>query len=310
MLKNDIILFLNNNLNIVMSGELIAKNLGVSRMSISKNIKVLKEEGFDINIIANKGYVLKTKIDILNEDIMKSIMRHDIDIYIFDTIDSTNTYAKNHLCDNNKTSLVVSDFQSAGRGRFNKEFYSPRGTGIYMSLVVPVNKSFEAIKHLTCAVSVVVAKVVESFGSDKVGIKWVNDLYVNDKKFCGILTEATTNLETATVNSVVIGIGINLNTIDFPSSIKATSLNIEATRNELIANIVNGILELNNYEDTMQSYIERSILTNCEITYTYNNITNTGIVKCINDDGNLVVNTVDGEVILHSGEVSIGSNNI
>lgn len=310
MLKNEIIKFLNSNIDTVVSGEVIAKTLDVSRMSISKNIKALKEEGCDISTVANKGYVLKNKIDLLDESIIKKLIDQDVNTYIFDVIDSTNTYAKNHLCDNNLTSLVVSDFQTSGRGRFNKEFYSPKGTGIYMSLVIPVNKSFEEIKHLTCAVSVIVAEVVESFGSSSVGIKWVNDLFIGDKKFCGILTEATTNLETATVNSVVVGIGINVTTIDFPSEINATSLNINVSRNEIIAEIVNKLLVLSNYELCMDSYIKRSILTNKEISFTYNNEVLNGVVKCINIDGNLVVNTINGEIILHSGEVSIGSNNI
>ena len=310
MLKNEIIELLNKNIDIILSGEAIAKKLGVSRMAVSKNIKNLKEEGYDIDIIANKGYMTKNKIDVLNAKIMTTLIKEQIDIYEFEEIDSTNTYAKNNLCDSGKLSLVVSDEQSAGRGRFNKKFYSPKGTGIYMSLVVPVNKPFEAIKHLTCAVSVVVAKTFEELGSEDVGIKWVNDLFIGDRKVCGILTEATTDLETHNVQNVVIGIGINTTTIEFPTDVNATALNIEVSRNEIISGIVNNFLNLNSYEECMLEYQKRSILDGKTINFLHNNEPLSGVVKNVNNDGNLVVDTNSGELILYSGEVSIGSNKL
>lgn len=310
MLKKGIIALLNNNVNTILSGEVIAKELGVSRVTISKNIKALKEEGYLIDIIANKGYILENKIDVLSQKVMCELITTPLDIHVFDLIDSTNTYAKNHLCDNSKLSLVVSDEQSAGRGRFNKKFYSPKGTGIYMSLVVPINKPFESIKHLTCAVSVVVAKTLEELGSEEVGIKWVNDLFLGDKKICGILTEATTDLETHNVQNVVIGIGINTTTIEFPTDVNATAINIDVTRNEIISGIVNKFLALDNYEVCMREYQKRSILDGKNIDFIHQNKEQSGVVKCINSDGNLVVEVEGAEVTLYSGEVSIGSNQL
>lgn len=294
----------------IVSGEMLANELGVSRMTISKRIKKLISEGYDIIIVPNKGYRLGSTIDILDYNYIKQNIDEKIDLQIFDTIDSTNTYAKNNLVDKKQFAVVIGDEQTSGRGRFDKKFQSPKGTGIYMSFVIPCNKSLEEIKHATCAVAVIVAKSIESFGSDEVKIKWVNDLFINDKKVCGILTEATTDLETATVESMVIGIGINVHTTKFFDQINASNIGINVSRNELIVKLINELCEMSSYEDYMNEYRRRSLLDNVQINFTYNNVAMTGIVKEINSDGNLVVKCENEEIILHAGEVSIGSDNV
>lgn len=294
----------------VVSGEMLASELGVSRMTISKRIKKLIEEGYDIVIVPNKGYKLGSIIDLLDYNYIKDRIDENIDLEVFETIGSTNTYAKNNLVDKKNISLVISDEQTAGRGRFEKKFHSPKGTGIYMSLVVPCNKSFEEIKHATCAVGVIVAQAIESFGSEEVKAKWVNDLFINNKKVCGILTEASTNLETATVDSMVIGIGINVRTVDFEKGINATNIGVEVARNDLIVKIVNELTNMKDYESYMDEYRKRSYLDGKEVNFTYNKEQMTGIVKGINEDGNLVVIVDNKEIVLHAGEVSLGSNNV
>ena len=145
--------------------------------------------------------------------------------------------------------VVLSHKQTAGRGRFNRSFYSPEGTGLYMSIVLDADKlCLDEYTLLTPLVAVITSKVIDSVAGKKCGIKWVNDLYLEGKKVCGILCERVEN-------AVVIGIGINLSVKAFPNEIKNIAVNLgKINRKKLAKNIVNEILSMLKSEE---DFIER-----------------------------------------------------
>ena len=226
-------------------------------------MKAPQKDGYEIESTTNKGYRLAKAPAALSADAIGAAMRHRIRIECLESVDSTNSLAKRMIAngkDENEPMLITADRQTAGRGRQGKSFYSPAGTGIYMSLVPHPNADLQNAVTATTAASVAVCKAIERLTDIKPKIKWVNDVYVNGQKICGILTEAVSDFESGTVTSVIIGIGINISTSDFPSDIEnAGCLNSDVNRNELAAAVADELLELSlgNYDDFIDYYISR-----------------------------------------------------
>lgn len=252
------------------SGERLAEQFGKSRAAVWKAVKALQKEGYEIESTTNKGYRLAKAPAALSADAIAAAMRHRIRIECLESVDSTNSLAKRMIAngtDENEPMLITADRQTAGRGRQGKSFYSPAGTGIYMSLVLHPNADLQNAVTATTAASVAVCKAIERLTDIKPKIKWVNDVYVNGQKICGILTEAVSDFESGTVTSVIIGIGINISTSDFPSDIEnAGCLNSDVNRNELAAAVADELLELSlgNYDDFIDYYISRSMIIGCK----------------------------------------------
>jgi BirA family biotin operon repressor/biotin-[acetyl-CoA-carboxylase] ligase len=225
-----------------------------------------------------------------------------LDIRVFSTIDSTNNEAKRMLAEQDiDRVLIVSNRQEKGRGRMGRDFYSPEDNGIYMTLIYKVENGIESPMLITMAAAVAVVRAVESLTAVRVGLKWVNDIFVNGKKAGGILTEATTDLETGRVEHVAVGIGLNIHQQDFPEHLQqiAASLNItEVNRNQLIGEITNQLLTL--YQameprDFMEEYIAHSIVIGKEVRYEKDKCMVTGQVKEIAENGALIVQNQEGE---------------
>ena len=230
-------------------------------------------------------------------------------IYVFDTIDSTNTYCKTLIQSTpSDYMLVVSNHQTAGRGRLGRSFYSPKESGIYLSFAYKCN-DIESSIAITTKASIAVYNAIKKFSDKNIFIKWVNDLYIDDKKFCGILTEATTSIIDNN-HYIIIGIGINCNTSIFPSELEtiATSLDINISRNDLISNIINELIyyiENPNDNSYLIPYKERSYVLGKEIYYFINDEKHIGTVTNINDQCELII---DGKTILRNGDISIRLN--
>lgn len=274
MLKDRILKELIENKDEGISGQLIADRYGVSRNAVWKAVKSLREDGYAISSVTNKGYRLISDNDILSEYAIRAALREeyrDIPIYIFESIDSTNNEAKRRLADNDDTErmLIVSEGQTNGRGRYGKSFYSPFGSGIYMSLVFRVSgMTVEPQSYTRKAVVAVIKAVRDSITDEKLSIRGINDIYYDGKKAGGILTEAVSGLETGHIEHVIAGIGVNLFTESFPEDIedRAISLNIKGpVKNNLIARIVNELLLL--YEAGTDTGYEK------EYTHYKNNLT-------------------------------------
>ena len=226
-----------------------------------------------------------------------------IQILYFETIDSTNNYAKNNTGALNLPALIISDEQTAGRGRRGNSFFSPKDTGLYMTLVFKEKSNHEL---LTPAAAVAVCEALTEIGSEP-GIKWVNDVFVNGKKVCGILTERFFHNGEA---HIALGIGINITTSVFPDNLPcAGNIGVSCNKKEL-ADIISGkILDYTVNPDNneiLEKYRKFLFLIGKEISYSKNNIPFCAKVKDINDMCNLIVTLPDGrEDILSSGEISI-----
>lgn len=241
--KQDILNILSDNIGAFVSGQEIAEKLNVSRNAIWKAIEKLKEDGLPVESKARSGYCLKKAFDFLSEETISNGLNFDCDLLVKDSVDSTNALAKKQFKD--KKLLVVSNEQSKGRGRLGRDFFSPAGTGIYMSYAFKPAFSITEGSLVTLAAAVAVAQAMEKVCKKSPKVKWVNDLFLNDKKIGGILTEASMNLEGGHFDSLIIGIGLNCFTKDFPEMERNIPGSIETdasyTRNELIYEIANNL---------------------------------------------------------------------
>ncbi len=320
--KETVLQILNQKMGEAVSGEELARTIGVSRASIWKSVKALRDEGYNIGAKQNSGYVLSPSNVLSATIIGKYLNDKNLEdrISIYPEVTSTNNVAKKYAaecgCSNPIERVFIADKQTAGRGRQGRSFYSPPGSGVYMSfLLCPRVGAYEAARFTTAASVAVCVAIEKAFGL-KPDIKWVNDVFFNNKKICGILTEAVTDFETGGVESVVIGIGVNMFTGKFPKELRGVvgSLGTDEKkfdRNRLIAEIINCMTDLIEItddkkiiiKDYIDEYKKRSRVLGKTIK-----ILNTGETAeaiDINKNGGLVVKTSDGVKTLQSGEISI-----
>ena len=317
--KDEVLKELENNKGDYISGGQLADNLGVSRNSVWKAIKALEKSGYEINAIPNKGYCLAEKNDILSSYSIKQHLKNPhLDISVFSSVTSTNTILKEMAEQGAKEgTVIIAEEQTAGRGRTGKQFYSPKGTGIYISILLRPDIPAEESLFLTTSAAVATARAIEDVSDKRALIKWVNDIYLEDKKACGILTEGAFNVETGKLDYAIVGIGINVCIPDggFPDNIKdiATAIFDKQTdsinkRSILIANLLDYFMEY--YKDFksksyVKEYIERSMIIGKTITVIEGS--KTSVAKAIDIDKNcrLKVQFENGTTKgLSSGEVS------
>ena len=300
--KQNVIALLEENRSKVISGQELANQLHVSRAAIWKAIKTLKEEGYNIEATPNKGYVLLENSDVLSKQGIAYYLTEEIDIFSYKT-----NGGKNH-------SVIVSEEQSAGRGRFGRSFYSPAQKGVYMSVLLKTGDSLQNATMITIKTAVAVRRAIAKLYDIEVAIKWVNDLYYRGKKVCGILSEAISDFESGMIEAIIIGIGINVSTDNFPLEIAsiATSLGLqEANRNQFIAEILNQLFAIidEDFKLVLNEYRMASCVLHKQITFNQKGEQFTGLVREINDLGNLVVSSNGAEMVLTAGEVSIIGGN-
>ena len=317
--KDEVLKELENNKGDYISGGQLADNLGVSRNSVWKAIKALEKSGYEINAIPNKGYCLAEKNDILSSYSIKQHLKNPhLDISVFSSVTSTNTILKEMAEQGAKEgTVIIAEEQTAGRGRTGKQFYSPKGTGSYISILLRPDIPAEESLFLTTSAAVATARAIEDVSDKRALIKWVNDIYLEDKKACGILTEGAFNVETGKLDYAIVGIGINVCIPDggFPDNIKdiATAIFDKQTdsinkRSILIANLLDYFMEY--YKDFksksyVKEYIERSMIIGKTITVIEGS--KTSVAKAIDIDKNcrLKVQFENGTTKwLSSGEVS------
>ena len=193
------------------SGSKIAKALNISRNSVWKAIKQLQDEGHYISATTNKGYCLNWDNNLLsNQSISKYLNSDFFDIEVYKVVDSTNSKLKSKAESGApEGTVIISEEQTKGKGRRGRTFYSPKNTGIYMSLLLrPKFSAYESLSITTCA-AVAVSRAIEINSNKNAQIKWVNDIFIDDKKVSGILTEASIDLESGGLKYAILGIGIN-----------------------------------------------------------------------------------------------------
>ncbi|MGO0061044.1 biotin--[acetyl-CoA-carboxylase] ligase [Brevibacillus fluminis] len=217
------------------SGEELSRNCGCSRTAVWKHIEELREEGYQFEAVRKSGYRLLTVPDSISaEQILSGLTTKKIgrQIHAYDTVETTQRLAHEAAAKGaEEGTIIIADQQKSGKGRMGRPWHSPKGTGIFMSLIIRPDMPLANAPQLTLLTAVAMSKAIEMVvPSVKVQIKWPNDLFVNGKKICGILTEL--NAEENRVNYLVIGTGVNVNHLlsDFPEELHsiATSLRIES----------------------------------------------------------------------------------
>ena len=309
-LKDEILKSLETHRNTPLSGQALARQFSVSRTAIWKAVNELKTQGYHILSAPNRGYQLSEDDDHLSKSAIESHFSTHFPVYVFDTLDSTLNEAKRRYANGEKQFLVVADAQTKGRGRRGRQFYSPKGTGLYLTLAMPLLCSVESAPSITAYAAVCVCKAIEAFTDKQPKIKWVNDVFLGNKKVCGILTEASTSLESGMIETVFIGIGINVIPCDVPKELKDIIGFINPgnpLRNQLTAEITNGLLAFDTNKNTfLDDYRKRSLTIDKRVQCTVGNESFQAMAVGIDPLGGLVVKPDDGaQRILRSGEAKL-----
>lgn len=304
-----------------LSGQELCERFGVSRTAVWKVINQLKEDGYEIEAVRNKGYALKSVSDVLSTDELQSSMHTKWaagTIVCFDKTDSTNIQAR-RLAEEGAPhgTLVVAEKQHGGKGRRGRTWESPSGVGIWMSILLRPEINPISASMLTLVMALAGVKGIREATGIETEIKWPNDLVLNKKKICGILTEMSTEL--MEIQYVVIGAGFNANLESVPEEIRntATSLYMETgkkyQRSRIIAKVMEALEEYyeifvktEDMSGLMEEYNRCLVNLGNEVCVLAPSGEFRGISEGINQNGGLIVRLEDGtrsEVI--SGEVSV-----
>lgn len=302
------------------SGEELAEALEVSRAGVWKAVEALRADGHMISAVPNKGYCLANESDVISLASLAPLVTCGIDaenINVLLETDSTNNVAKALAAKGAPAgTVVISNRQTGGKGRRGRSFFSPDG-GIYLSMILRPQISAEGASFITTTAAVAACRAVEAVCGVKAQIKWVNDVFIDGKKASGILTEASTDLESGIIEWAVVGIGINvyLGGADVPEEIKAIAgavLNSKPqgdVRLRLAAELINTLYLLEqspNEKGIMDEYRSRSFLQGRRVTVICADGSYNAAVNGITPEGHLQVTCENGESReLFTGEVSI-----
>lgn len=336
--KSSLLKLLSDNAGVYVSGEKIGDILGVSRTAVNKACSALRKEGYLIESKTNKGYMLAEHGKLLTVDGTSAYIDVPCSLMVYDVVTSTNEVAKS--TDLTDTPLVIiADRQTAGKGRLGRHFESPAGVGQYMSFVFRPDFDIRKSLFVTMAAAVGACRAIEKVTGKHAEIKWVNDLFLNGKKICGILTEAQSDLESGTIDRLITGIGVNCYPGSFSPEVSEIAGYLAQDTNEfsreiLAAAMINEVLPLITKPDVsafMDEYRDRCFILGHDIKIhpAYNDMGVRARVIDIADDGGLIVEYLEdakasdllgatgsaadilrkakagAEDVLHTGEISI-----
>ena len=304
-----------------LSGERLARRLGVSRNSVWKAIEQLRQEGYEIEAATNRGYRLTGVPNRISQpEIEKYLTAQTIGarMEIHPLLDSSNNRAKALAASGAPHGyLVIAESQSGGKGRMGRSFFSPEHSGVYITYVLRPQMLAEKAVMITSMAAVAVARAIETLADVDVKIKWVNDLYINDRKVCGILCEASMDFETGGLEYAVLGIGINVTKMEFPPELASIATSIEnecghpMSRSRLIAEISNQLEALYGQLETgafMAESRSRSNVIGRDVTVIRGDERYEAHAIDIDDAGRLVIRTASGVSRVGSGEISLKLN--
>ena len=305
-----------------LSGEEISRRLGVTRMAVSNAVKALRKEGYVIDSATNRGYRLQESPDKLSAGDLYAHLpepRRET-VRCLDLIDSTNSYLKREAVNGAPNGLVaVANEQTAGRGRSGRRFFSAADCGVYLSVLLRPHCEPQKTMTLTAHAAVAVCEAIVRACGVETEIKWTNDVILNGRKLCGILTEITLEGETGLVDSVVIGIGVNVNyrPKDFPEELRAVAgsiyseTGVRVDRARLAAEMILALDRMSEaWEQNPYAYLDayriRCTTQGKEVRVIRGSTVRDAFALEITDDFALRVRYADGaEEILNSGEVSV-----
>ena len=333
-IKDQILALFEENKGQYFSGEELAGRLSVSRAAVWKAVNTLRSEGYAIDAVTNKGYCMSVNTDILSPQGISKYLKEaykDLELSVFPTVSSTNAVVKEQAANGcGEGLIVISNEQTEGRGRRGRSFFSPDGTGIYMSLLLrPKHFTSQQATRITTMAAVAMCEAIEEVSEEQALIKWVNDIYVRGRKVCGILTEASFDMESGLLEYAVLGVGVNVYKPEegFPEEIQQRAGAVfEDTgndrKNHLAAAFINHFMEY--YEaqnqaalseskagdigiaDYIKKYQERSMAVGKEIEVLSGNESRNAYAYGVDEECRLLVRYEDGQTeSLSYGEISI-----
>lgn len=303
------------------SGQELCERFGVSRTAVWKAINQLKKEGYCIEAVQNKGYLLVQEDEVFGQNELESRMQtkwagHPVTFY--SQINSTNLQAKLDAENGaGQGALVVADMQTAGRGRRGRSWCSPAGTNVYFTLLLKPEYTADKASAVTLVMAMAVAEGIRETCGTEPGIKWPNDIVIDGKKACGILTEMS--VERDFIHYVVIGVGVNVGLQEFVPEVAATATSLQqecgrrVPRAALTANIMKAFekyyetfLETLDMSGLLEDYNRLLVNRGKEVRVLDPKGEFTGISRGINRLGELLVERSDGNVEpVYAGEVSV-----
>lgn len=304
-----------------LSGEEMSRILGVSRTAIWKHIKKLKEQGYNIESITNKGYMLSLSADQFDKHEFKRLLEDNNlfeHFFTYDKIDSTNKEAKRKAMEEGvSTALIISDEQTIGIGRRGRQWLSEKNSGIYMSMLLRPNIKPMHGSMLTLIAGLAVKKAIFTNTGLECKLKWPNDIVISNKKICGILIQMSSEIDY--INYIVIGIGINVNNNDFTEDLKdvATSLKLiggkEYNRKALIIEIIKEFEKLykefltcESLDFIIEDYNKACVNIGKKVRVEMNGKNIVGeAIKVVENGGLMILSDNGEELIINSGEVSV-----
>ncbi len=306
------------------SGQVISQQLGVSRAAVWKSIEALRKEGYLVASFPRKGYRLMSSPDRIRSGELTDAVAGGIlgrNIVCLDSVDSTNLEIKRRAMDGTAEGLVViSEEQTGGRGRQGRTFQSPKGKGLYLSALLRPPLAPNQILSITAWTAVAVCNAIEEACGVRPGIKWTNDIILEGKKICGILTEMEVEGESGALNSVVVGIGVNVNEVakDFAPEVRSVAASLsmvlgkQVRRSDVASCLIRALDRM--YADFLtgqkEFYLARyradCVTLGREVQFLLPDGEVQAFAQDIDDEFSLVVEYGDGSVgTIFSGEVSV-----
>lgn len=314
MRKNEVLRLLRGGEYI--SGEKLGKALGISRVAVCKIIASLRDDGFLIDAVPNRGYCLLRQ-ELSQERLASLLPENSWRFQVLRETDSTNNALK-RMCDAAHGTVILTRKQTGGRGRLGRVFVSPPG-GVYLSVLLRPNAFAEELLHLTPMAAVAVRRAIFDCCGFYTDIKWTNDLVYRGKKLCGILTELSTEAGSGALQSVIVGIGVNCNTAldELPKEVRAMATSLQEIvgrsidPNELAAAMIVRLQEmdaalLTQKEEWMREYQAVCITVGKEVQIIRGTERTDAFAEGIDQNGGLIVRYQTGErAVISTGEVSI-----
>ena len=319
--KEKLLALLEDSKGTFFSGEEIARTLQVSRAAVWKAVSALREDGYTIDAATNKGYRLSPDSDILSPQGIRRFLKpeyRDLDLTVLPTAPSTNALVRekaNQGCP--EGCIIIACEQTAGRGRYGRQFFSPVDSGVYLSLLLrPTAYSPQQATCLTAAAAAAMCQAIEAVTGQQPGIKWVNDIFLRGKKVCGILTEAAVGLETGTLNYMVLGAGVNLYppAEGFPEEIQPIAGSVlerscPEAKNRLVGEFLNRFWDFYTHPECrtyLEDYRSRSLAIGQNVTVLSAGRAVSAYAYGIDDDFRLLVRYDSGKTeALSYGEIRI-----
>ena len=319
--KEKLLALLEDSKGTFFSGEEIARTLQVSRAAVWKAVSALREDGYTIDAATNKGYRLSPDSDILSPQGIRRFLKpeyRDLDLTVLPTAPSTNALVRekaNQGCP--EGCIIIACEQTAGRGRYGRQFFSPVDSGVYLSLLLrPTAYSPQQATCLTAAAAAAMCQAIEAVTGQQPGIKWVNDIFLHGKKVCGILTEAAVGLETGALDYMVLGAGVNLYppAEGFPEEIQPIAGSVlerscPEAKNRLVGEFLNRFWDFYTHPECrtyLEDYRSRSLAIGQNVTVLSAGRAVSAYAYGIDDDFRLLVRYDSGKTeALSYGEIRI-----